>query len=86
MSLVDDAHFFALLQERSKNLGFYAVVANWQKYESENWLEELLDVEAKELDRRSLERRIRKAKIGQHKPMTNFDFWFELPNGNDGAI
>jgi DNA replication protein DnaC len=60
------------LQERAKNLGFYAVVANWQKYESENWLQDLLDAEEKERDRRSLERRIREAKIGQHKPMSNF--------------
>lgn len=62
------------LRERAQKLGFNAIATNWQKYEAEKWIEELLHAEEKERDRRSLERRIREAKIGQHKPMSDFDW------------
>jgi DNA replication protein DnaC len=62
------------LKERVKNLGLKSVVANWQMYEGRDWLVELVEHEEKERERCSLEKRKRDAKIGQFKPMSDFDW------------
>jgi len=62
------------LKERAKKLGLRAIVANWEKYVGENWLEPLIVAEEKEKDKRSLERRLREASIGEFKPMADFDW------------
>ena len=62
------------LKERAKKLGFRAIVANWEKYIGEKWLEPLIVAEESEKDKRSLERRLKEASIGEFKPMADFDW------------
>ncbi len=62
------------LKERAKKLGLRAIVANWERYAGEPWLQSLINAEEEEKDRRSLERRVREAQIGQFKPMSQFNW------------
>jgi DNA replication protein DnaC len=62
------------LKEKARKLGFRTVAANWQQYEKAEWLEPLLLAEEKERDQSSLVRRIAEARIGQFKPMSEFDW------------
>ena len=62
------------LKDRVKDLGFKSIIANWHVYENKEWLGELVEVEEKERERCSLEKRKRDAKIGQFKPMSDFNW------------
>jgi DNA replication protein DnaC len=62
------------LKERAKKLGLNAMIANWRLYENEAWVPKLVEEEEKERDRRSLERRVKEARIGHFKPMSEFDW------------
>lgn len=62
------------LKDRAKKLGFRSIVANWEKYIGEKWLEPLIVAEESEKDNRSLERRLKEASIGEFKPMVDFDW------------
>ena len=62
------------LKEKARKLGLRTVVANWEQYANEVWLEPLLIAEEQERDHRSFERRIRAAHIGQFKPISEFDW------------
>jgi DNA replication protein DnaC len=62
------------LRDKARKLGLRVVVANWDQYEKQAWLKPFLLAEEKERDRRSFERRIREAHIGQFKPMTEFNW------------
>lgn len=62
------------LKERAKKLGLNGIAARWSEYENQEWLEPLIEIEEKERDRRSLERRIREARIGHFKPISEFDW------------
>lgn len=62
------------LKEKARKLGFRTVVTNWSQYETAEWLSPLLLAEEEERGRRSFERRIREAKIGAFKPISEFDW------------
>jgi DNA replication protein DnaC len=62
------------LRERASNLGFHTIAKNWELYKDQDWLPVLIENEEKERDRRSLERRIREARIGHFKPMSEFNW------------
>jgi len=62
------------IADRLRGLGLYGVLARLDEFESEPWLTRLLDIEEDERGRRSLERRIRRSKIGRFKLMTDFDW------------
>jgi DNA replication protein DnaC len=62
------------LLERTKKLGLKAAVADWSRYEKEDWLAPYVDAEEQERDRTSLERRIKSAHTGAFKPMSHFDW------------
>jgi DNA replication protein DnaC len=62
------------LKERVRKIGLNSVISDWQKYEKQEWLPALIEAEERERDKRSLERRIREARIGHFKPMTDFDW------------
>lgn len=62
------------LKARARSLGLHGLLAQWHELEGKPWLGELLDIEEKERKRRSLERRIRAARIGAFKSMTDFDW------------
>jgi len=62
------------LKDRAKELGLNAIVADWNRFQDQPWLREIIELEEQERDRRSLERRIREAKIGHFKPISEFDW------------
>jgi DNA replication protein DnaC len=63
-----------LRRERVTRLGLHGLASRWEELEGEAWIEELLEIEEKERARRSLERRVRNAKIGRFKPICDFDW------------
>lgn len=62
------------LLERVKNIGLNGLAAQWSEYESAPWIAGLVDLEEAEKQRRSLERRVKNAKIGRFRPMADFDW------------
>jgi DNA replication protein DnaC len=62
------------LKERARKLGLRTVVANWNQYETAEWLPSLVLAEEQERDKRGFERRIREARVGSFKPISEFDW------------
>jgi len=62
------------LRERAKALGLWGLVDHFDEYAGADWLEGLLQLEEAERQRRSLERRIKNARIGRFKPLADFDW------------
>ena len=62
------------LEKRAKRLGFYALAEQLNSAPAEPWTEPLLVAEEAERSRRSLDRRIKEAKLGEFKPMADFDW------------
>ena len=56
------------LRKRVHRLGLWGLLANWEKLAGEPWVLELVEHEEEERGRRSLERRLKNAKIGRFKP------------------
>jgi DNA replication protein DnaC len=65
----DDSHRTAL-----RRLGLFGLLAHWPEVRSLPWLPTLIDYEQRERQRRSLERRLRFAKLGPFKPLCDFDW------------
>lgn len=59
---------------KAKRLGFHGMVAHWEDYSSQPWLQNLLILEEEERSLRSFARRISAAKIGQFKPLAEYDW------------
>jgi len=62
------------LRQRAQRLGLYGLLARWGEFDKEAWIPKLLDLEEEERRRRSLERRIRNARLGRFKPIADFDW------------
>jgi len=62
------------LRERAHALGLHGLLEHWDDKNDQPSLEPQLTWEEAERHRRSLERRIRNAKIGRFKPMADFDW------------
>ena len=62
------------LRERVHAQGLYGVLARWDDFKDEPWLEKLVLCEEEERQTRSLERRQRNARIGRLKPMADYDW------------
>ena len=62
------------LRERLADLGFHGLVLHYDEIAGAEWLPWLVEVEERERARRSLERRIRNAKLGRFKPIADFDW------------
>ena len=62
------------LRDRVQRLGFFGLLASWNDIAQEPWLPQLVTIEEKERKRRSLERRLRAARIGSFKAMADFDW------------
>ena len=62
------------LRDTARRLGLYGLLANWTTVAHEDWLPRLLEYEEHERQRRSLENRIKQARIGTFKPMADFDW------------
>jgi DNA replication protein DnaC len=62
------------LLERANALRLYGLLAHWSDVATEQWVAPLLQWEEDERARRSLERRIRDARLGNFKPLCDFDW------------
>jgi DNA replication protein DnaC len=62
------------LQSRVRRLGLHGLLANWTELVNEPWIERVCEIEERERGRRSLERRLRHARIGAFKSMADFEW------------
>lgn len=62
------------LRERAHRLGLWGLLANFEEFRGEPSIEQLLNYEEEERARRSLERRVRNAKLRRFKLMADFDW------------
>lgn len=62
------------LRERTRALGLVGLLDQWDTYAGAPWLPDLLAAEEAARQKRSLERRIRDARIGRFRPMADFDW------------
>ena len=62
------------LELRVLRLGLHGLASRWSELGGESWIEALVEVEEQERAQRSLERRVRNAKIGRFKPICDFDW------------
>ena len=62
------------VQDRLRGLGLYGLLNQVDEIFEEDWLPRLLDIEEAERRRRSLERRLKNARIGRFKSMADFDW------------
>lgn len=66
---LDDA-----LRRRAKALNLHGLLANWPDASMSPWIQDLIQWEEEERARRSLERRLKAARIGRFKPLCDFDW------------
>lgn len=62
------------LQSRARALKLYGLLAHLDDVDEQPWVTQLLDWEESERSRRSLERRVRRARLGTFKPLEDFDW------------
>jgi DNA replication protein DnaC len=62
------------LRDRARYLGLHGVLANWDSVAAQSWLPTLIEFEEVERSRRSMQRRLRSAKLPKFKPMADFDW------------
>lgn len=62
------------LRARAAALHLHGLLAHWSEAASQDWLAPLLAWEEQERHRRSLERRLKEARIGRFKPLCDFDW------------
>ena len=62
------------LRRRAAALHLNGVVAHWPEVATADWVSQLIEWEEEERTRRSLERRLRDARIGRFKPLADFDW------------
>lgn len=63
-----------VLKDRIQRLGLFGLLAHWNEVAHEPWLPRLLALEEQERTKRSLERRLKTARIGTFKPLADFDW------------
>ena len=73
------------LRERAIALHLNGVLAHWPEAVMSEWLPKLVVWEEEERTRRSLERRLKEARIGRFKPLADFD-WAWPARCDRGAI
>ena len=57
-----------------RRLGLFGLLANWDEVRHLEWLPSVITYEQAERQRRSLERRLRFARLGPFKPLCDFDW------------
>lgn len=73
------------LRKRAAALHLNGLLAHWPEVATADWLPKLLQWEEEERTRRSLERRLKEARIGRFKPLVDFD-WKWPTRCDRGAI
>ncbi len=64
----------AEVKSRLKALGLFGLIACWDSIADKPWLHEVLSIEERERQKRSMERRLRNARVATFKPMADFDW------------
>lgn len=64
------------LRQRARALGLYGLLASWADVRAAPWLPVVLELEEHERRRRSLERRMRNARLGRFRMIADFDWAF----------
>ena len=59
---------------RLRRLGLHGLIERWEEVATKPWVSELLEIEEAVRRQRSLDRRLRNARIGAFKPMDAFDW------------
>jgi DNA replication protein DnaC len=62
------------LRERARALDLVGLLLHFDDVADAEWVSWLIEVEEAERGRRSLERRVRTAKLGRYKPLSDFDW------------
>jgi DNA replication protein DnaC len=62
------------LEQRAHTLRLHGLLAHWSEVADAPWLAPLIEWEADERARRSLERRVQQAHLGRFKPLCDFDW------------
>ncbi len=62
------------LRLRARKLGLFGLVAHWSELSEHDLIARIVEIEEQERKRRSLERRLKRAKIGLVKPMVDFEW------------
>ncbi|HUP25359.1 MAG TPA: IS21-like element helper ATPase IstB [Thermoanaerobaculia bacterium] len=62
------------LEQQAKTLKLHGLLAHWQEVKGQPWLAEMLAWEEQERAQRSLERRLRRSRLGAFKPLADFDW------------
>lgn len=62
------------LKARAKKLRLWGLLAHWDEIGETGWIETLIRFEEEERNRRSLEERIRKSRVGRFKDIADFDW------------
>jgi DNA replication protein DnaC len=75
-----------LLQSRVRRLGLHGLLAHWAEVVGQPWVATLCAYEEHERQRRSLERRLRYARIGAFKSMADFDWSWPKKIDKDIAL
>ncbi len=60
--------------DKLKEFKFHGLISHWEEIRDAEWVNHLVEWEEQERSYRSLETRIKSAKIGKFKPMTEFDW------------
>ena len=72
------------LKSRAQALGLWGLLTEWSQMSTQPWLAALIECEERVRAARSLERRIKAAKLGAFKPMADFDWGW--PNDIDREL
>lgn len=62
------------LRDRLRALGLWGLLAHFDEVSDEPWLQRIADYEQAERRRRSLDRRLKNARLGNFKPVGDFDW------------
>ncbi len=62
------------LMERARALKLYGLLGHWDEIGDADWITDLIEWEEAERQQRSLQRRLRSARIGRFKPLADFDW------------
>jgi DNA replication protein DnaC len=74
------------LKSRVQRLGLHGLLVHWAEVADKPWVAELCAYEERERHRRSLERRLRYARIGAFKTMADFDWSWPKKIDRDAAL
>jgi DNA replication protein DnaC len=64
----------AEVKTRLRALGLFGLLACWDGIADKPWLHEVLAIEERERQKRSMERRLKNARVATFKPMADFDW------------